>query len=208
MENVKYSNILITGGSGFIGSHLTEKLLQYENVTITVVDNHFSCNVLPKEIEAKIRLEKIDIRNLADLERIFKVIRPEICFHLAAIHFIPYCIKHPNEVIDVNIKGTANIQHLCFKYGCNLIQASTADVYKQDENPHKENSLMKTTNIYGYTKKVNEDTLDFFFKERENELFGAKIRIFNAYGSRDTQPHVITEIINQIKNQKNQDLSI
>lgn len=202
MIDLKFSKILITGGSGFIGSHLTEKLLEFENVSITIVDSQFSNNVLPKDIESQIDLKKLDIRNLDDMEGLFNEIQPELCFHLAAIHFIPYCMKNPNETIDTNIKGTANIQHLCSKYNCHLIQASSADVYRNDLNPHNEESIIETMNIYGYTKRVNEETLNFFFGNYEEELLGVSVRIFNVYGSRDTQPHVITEIINQIRKQK------
>lgn len=204
MFNLKFSKILITGGTGFIGSHLAEKLLEYENISIVIVDNQFSCNVLPKNIENKIRLEKKDVRNLDDMEELFKEIQPEICFHLAAIHFIPYCIKHTNETIDVNIRGSANIQHLCSKYSCNLIQASTADVYTQEKGIHSEESIVKPMNIYGYSKRAAEETLEFFFCEYP-ELFGVSVRIFNVYGERDTIPHVITEIINQLKEQESRE---
>lgn len=202
MNDMRFSRILITGGCGFIGSYLTERLLENEDASIIIVDNNFSPNVLPKEIEEKVHLKNIDVRNLKELEKIFTEFNPQICFHLAAVHFIPYCIQHPHEVIDVNIRGTSNIQHLCFKHGCNLIQASTADVYKQDNGQHKETSIIKATNIYGYTKRITEEILDYFSVNFESNIFGVSVRIFNVFGSRDTQPHVITEIITQLKNQK------
>lgn len=90
---------------------------------------------------------------------------------------------------------------MCKKYSCNLIQASSATVYNSDDNPHIENSRTGPIDICGYSKKVNEDTLKFFFDPKDGNLFGVNIRFFNIYGPRDGHPHVISEIINQIKTQ-------
>ena len=205
MKLSQVQNIIVTGGTGFIGSYLVEVLLESFKGKITIIDNNFSNDVLPLNLKNKVDIRITDIRNLDEVEIIFKELKPEACFHLAAIHFIPYCIEHPNEAIDVNIKGTSNIQYLCSKYSVNILQASSAAVYSPYSEPHKETSEVKPADIYGYTKKVNEDTLEFYFKEKSDELFAVSARIFNAYGSRDTIPHVLTEIIGQIKNQEDED---
>ncbi|MCK4897017.1 MAG: NAD-dependent epimerase/dehydratase family protein, partial [Candidatus Heimdallarchaeota archaeon] len=133
--------------------------------------------------------------------KIFEKIKPEFCFHLAAIHFIPYCNRHPNEVVDVNIRGTSNIQFLCNKYHSNIIQTSTAAVYAPDDLPHTENSTIDPPGIYGYSKTVNENTLGVHLEDNMEELFGVNARLFNVYGTRDLNPHVIPEIALQMKNQ-------
>ena len=128
MKLSEVNNILVTGGTGFVGSYLVERLLETGDFSILVVDNNFSYDVLPNEVKTRVRIENQDIRDLETIDGIFKEFRPEICFHLAAIHFIPYCNKHPNEIVDVNIRGTSNIQFLCNKYNSNIIQTSTAAV--------------------------------------------------------------------------------
>jgi len=201
MRLSEVNSILVTGGTGFVGSYLVERLLENNDFSIVVVDNNFSYDVLPEEVKVRVRIEKQDIRDLDTMEKIFEEFRPEICFHLAAIHFIPYCNKHPNEVVDVNIRGTSNIQYLCNKYHSNIIQTSTAAVYAPDDLPHKENSKIDPPGIYGYSKMVNEHTLGVHLKDNIKELLGVNARLFNVYGRRDLNPHVITEIFQQMNKQ-------
>jgi UDP-glucose 4-epimerase len=201
MKLSEANNIIVTGGTGFVGSYLTERLLETDDFSIIIVDNNFSYDVLPEEVKARVRIEKQDIRELDTIEKIFEEFKPEFCFHLAAIHFIPYCNKHPNEVVDVNIRGTSNIQFLCNKYNSNIIQTSTAAVYAPDNLPHKENSTIDPPGIYGYSKTVNEHTLGVHLKDNMEELLGVNARLFNVYGTRDLNPHVIPEIVHQMKKQ-------
>ncbi|GAH50830.1 unnamed protein product, partial [marine sediment metagenome] len=201
MKLSEVNNIIVTGGTGFVGSYLVERLLETDDFSIVVVDNNFSYDVLPEEVKSRVRIEKQDIRDLETVEKIFDEIKPEICFHLAAIHFIPYCNKHPNEVVDVNIRGTSNIQFLCNKYYSNIIQTSTAAVYAPADFPHSENSTIDPPGIYGYSKMVNEYTLGVHFKDNLKELLGVNARLFNVYGTRDLNPHVIPEIMQQMKKQ-------
>ncbi len=205
MKLSEANNILVTGGTGFVGSYLTERLLETDDFSIIIVDNNFSYDVLPEEVKARVRIEKQDIRDLDTIEKIFEEFKPEVCFHLAAIHFIPYCNKHPNEVVDVNIRGTSNIQFLCNKYHSNIIQTSTAAVYAPDDLPHTENSTIDPPGIYGYSKTVNEHTLGVHLKDNMEELLGVNARLFNVYGTRDLNPHVITEIFQQINKQSEKD---
>ncbi|MCK5408838.1 MAG: NAD-dependent epimerase/dehydratase family protein, partial [Candidatus Heimdallarchaeota archaeon] len=201
MKLSEVNNILVTGGTGFVGSYLVESLLETDDFSILVVDNNFSYDVLPDEVKARVRIENQDIRDLDTIEKTFEEFKPEICFHLAAIHFIPYCNKHPNEVVDVNIRGTSNIQFLCNKYNSNIIQTSTAAVYAPDDLPHTENSTIDPPGIYGYSKMVNEHTLGVHLKDNMEELLGVNARLFNVYGTRDLNPHVIPEIFQQMKKQ-------
>ncbi len=206
MKLSEANNILVTGGTGFIGSYLVERLLETDDFSILVVDNNFSYDVLPDEVKTRVKIENQDIRDLDIMDKIFEEFKPEICFHLAAIHFIPYCNKHPNEVVDVNIRGTSNIQFLCNKFNSNILQTSTAAVYAPADLPHTENSTIDPPGIYGYSKMVNEHTLGVHLKDNMKDLLGVNARLFNVYGTRDLNPHVITEIFQQMKKQSKSEI--
>ncbi|MCK5141961.1 MAG: NAD-dependent epimerase/dehydratase family protein, partial [Candidatus Heimdallarchaeota archaeon] len=82
MKLSEANNILVTGGTGFVGSYLVERLLKTDDFSILVVDNNFSYDVLPDEVKARVRIENQDIRDLDTIEKTFEEFKPEICFHL------------------------------------------------------------------------------------------------------------------------------
>jgi len=86
-----------------------------------------------------------------------------------------------------------------------IIQTSTAAVYAPDDHPHKENSKIDPPGIYGYSKMVNEHTLSVNLEDNLRELTGVNARLFNVYGRRDLNPHVLPEILQQMKKQTNND---
>ncbi len=103
--------ILITGATGFIGSALFNHL-QNQGHELFVIDNLSFGNKDYITINDKMFFEE-DIRNKANVENIIQTIQPQWVIHLAAIHFIPYCNKHPFESSEINIRGTKNILDAC-----------------------------------------------------------------------------------------------
>lgn len=98
---------LITGGAGFIGSAIVPEL-QGKGHEIFVLDNlSFGSRDFIDVKDDHFFLA--DIRNRNEVNRAVKIIQPDIIVHLAAIHFIPYCNKHPFESADTNIRGTMNV---------------------------------------------------------------------------------------------------
>lgn len=198
---LKQKKILVTGGAGFIGAWLVKKLLQKEN-KIIVFDNFTTGKLsnLPV-LDKNLLIVKADIRNLAALKKIFTINKPEIIFHLAALHFIPYCNDHSGETINVNIAGTQNLLEAC-KYNLpqKVLLASSAAVYPLGNKPNKEEDKMEAMDIYGLTKIVNEMQGKQFAKLNKTNLIVA--RICNVYGPNETNPHVIPSIIQQIMKRK------
>jgi len=192
------SLIFITGGAGFIGSHVVDECLA-RGYEVLVYDNFVvgKRGFLPKN--KKVRVVKADLLDRGAITTALQDVCPTYVIHLAALHYIPYCDTHPQETIDVNIKGTQSL--LDALSGCSELQkvliASSAAVYEPSENLHTEESSIGPTDIYGISKYTNELQARMFY--RRTGVHTVVTRIFNAYGTRETNPHLIPEIITQIQ---------
>jgi UDP-glucose 4-epimerase len=191
--------VLVTGGCGFIGSHVADYLISLGHVVV-VVDNLFSgrnhwlgCSTGPE-------ISKVDILDKTALAALFSDHSPEAVFHLAAHHYIPFCERNPAAAYDLNVCGTLNVLNEASKAGVrHVFFASTADVYAPSPRPHMEDDALGPFTIYGRTKLIGEiicrGTVDWGW--HTNLLIG---RIFNAVGVRETNPHLVPEVISQIAN--------
>jgi UDP-glucose 4-epimerase len=189
--------VLVTGGCGFIGSHVVDYLLSLDH-DVVVVDNFFSGrdHWLGQSIRPEIA--RVDILDKGALAAAFSQHRPEVVFHLAAHHYIPYCDKNPAVAYDLNVVGTLNVVNEASKHGVErLFFASTADVYAPSPRPHMEDDAIGPFSVYGRTKWIGETickgTVDWGWST--DLLIG---RLFNAVGTRETNPHLVPEIIGQI----------
>lgn len=202
-------NILITGGSGFIGSHLVDRLLSEDN-TVTVLDGH-SNNVIVidnfsegkySNLTYNPRLTVIDANILSDIDYLFKDI--DIVFHLAALTRPQWSILHPLETDEVNTRGTLKIlQHCVDNKVKRIIFASTSNIYgDQDVYPTPEDVKSDPMNMYALSKLIGEQYCRLYQK-----LYGLEwnaIRPFNAYGPRMPITGIYTSavatFINVLKN--------
>lgn len=188
---------LITGGAGFIGSYLTE-VISNNNIECIVVDNLFQNSYTNIEKINNVRFYKIDITNKDELNKVFAAERPDQVYHLAAHHFIPYCNKNPIETIDVNIKGTQIVTDVCKENNVTkMFFASSAAIYKISDDPHTEEETPEPNDIYGITKYCGEMIVKTLHESSDIHVIIG--RIFNAIGSRETNPHVLPEILKQIR---------
>src|SRR5437764_8133684 len=104
--------VLVTGGAGFIGSHLVERLVG-EGAEVLVIDSFRlgrPAHLEPARARANgsLKVAEGDIRTGDELRSIEKF-RPNTVFHMAALHFIPYCAAHPAEALDVNVLGLQSV---------------------------------------------------------------------------------------------------
>jgi dTDP-D-glucose 4,6-dehydratase len=152
--------ILVTGGAGFIGSHLVDKLIKLD-YRVVIIDNLSTGK--KENINAKARFYKIDISSPKIVE-IFKKEGPEIVFHLAALPRVPLSVKEPVLTSRVNVLGTINI----FKASIDskvkrVIFASSSSVYgDQKKLPLRENMLPNPISPYGLQKYVCEQFAKLF----------------------------------------------
>ena len=105
MYNVIMKKVVVTGGAGFIGSHIVAALLKEER-EVHVIDN-YAAGKLPGRIHDGATYHEMDIRNTEKIQEIFA--GADVVFHTAAVPRVPYSIEHPVETTDVNITGTVSV---------------------------------------------------------------------------------------------------
>jgi UDP-glucose 4-epimerase len=188
--------VLVTGGAGFIGSAVVPELVR-NAYDVYVLDN-LSFGKREFLGIANDRFVLADITDRGKMQEVISQIQPHWIIHLAAIHFIPYCNQHPFESSDINIKGTMNIldaaQHI---HGLEkVLFASTAAVYPISDKPSSEALVANPLDIYGLSKLAGERLLNEFYLK--TKIPTITCRFFNAFGPRETNPHLIPEIHRQI----------
>jgi UDP-glucose 4-epimerase len=191
--------VLITGGAGFIGSAIVPKLLK-QNCEIFVIDNlSFGQRKIISQID-EAHFFEVDIRDKAKLSATLSEIQPQIVIHLAAIHFIPYCNANPFETTEINILGTQNLLEAMQELNSvkKIVFASTAAVYPIYDGAVSETHELKPLDIYGLSKLTGEHLCKKFYLESQIDTIIC--RFFNAFGPNETNPHLIPEIDEQLKN--------
>jgi len=176
--------VLVTGGAGFIGSHLAEYLLK-EGFFVRLLDNLST----GKKENIENFLDKIEFieGDIRDFETCMKATEGiDVVFHLAALGSVPRSIEKPQETISVNISGTTNIFFASIKKGIKkIIYASSSSVYGDSEElPKREGREGKPLSPYAYSKKSNEEIASIFNKIYGVDFIG--LRYFNVYGPRQS----------------------
>ncbi|MBK6445786.1 MAG: NAD-dependent epimerase/dehydratase family protein [Bacteroidetes bacterium] len=194
--------ILITGGAGFIGSHLTTLLLS-KGFSVVVLDNfsYGKRKFLP-ENNPSLHIHEVDILDKSALQTHFELYKPETVFHLAAIHHIPTCEQKPELAIRTNIEGTENIILAAQSVGVKrFIFASSGAVYEIVDEELKENSTpVVPHDIYSITKRAGEDLIRLY---AERKVFKSVVcRLFNTVGSHETNAHLVPDILQQVLENK------
>ena len=188
-------SVLVTGGAGFLGSHLVERLVAAGERT-SLVDT--LSRGRRSWIHEDAQLHELDIRDGPALERAVARITPEIVIHLAAMHFIPAVDGAPELAWDVNVNGTQTLLDALTQRPPELfLFASTAAVYPDRRGPIDETCEPRPLDLYGRTKLAGEHLLAEFAARTGTRCVSA--RIFNVIGRRETNPHVVPEIIGQLR---------
>jgi NAD dependent epimerase/dehydratase len=196
-EGVK---VLITGADGFIGSHLTEKLVaRGARVTALCLYNSFDhCGWLddiPESTRAKLKAVRGDIRDSAFVRRIMR--EQEIVFHLAALIAIPHSYTAAQSYVETNVLGTLNLLEAARESGvARLVHTSTSEVYGTAITmPITESHPLQGQSPYSATK-IGADMMAEAFA-RSFELPIVILRPFNTFGPRQSERAVIPVIIRQ-----------
>ncbi len=184
--------ILVTGGAGFIGSHLVEALSEENDVI--VFDNLLRGSKL--SLNNNITLVNDNIKNLEGLINASK--NCDVVYHLAAFLGVDEVAKNPIETMETESIGTFNVIQACIKNNIKkIIYASTSGIYgKVDiDKAVKEDFKVSPSSSYAIAKRYNEIYLKSIFSEHNIENFS--LRYFNIYGPRQDTRMVIPRFFNQ-----------
>lgn len=192
--------IAIVGGAGFIGSHLVN-LYGNTDAKVHVFDNFSTGNLKFIEANTNMTIHKGDILNFEEISKFVDDVKPDVLFHLAAIHFIPQCEENPTEAIRINIEGTQNVLTACSEKVSRVIFTSTGAIYSPEiETSLSENAEIDTRDVYGMTKFAAEKLVEHHERKGRGETVIA--RLFNAVGTNETNPHLIPAILDQLEEGK------
>jgi NAD dependent epimerase/dehydratase len=201
--NLSSKNVLITGSDGFIGSHLTEELIdQGCNVRAFVYYNSFSSwgwlDNIDKEKLSQIEVVAGDIRDRGSVAKAMEGI--DVVFHLAALIGIPYSYDSPESYVGTNITGTLNVLEEARRMGTErVIVTSTSEVYGTAQYvPIDEKHPFQGQSPYSATKIGGDRMAESYFRSFNVPVTIA--RPFNTYGPRQSARAIIPTIISQLCN--------
>lgn len=193
--------VLVTGGAGFIGSHVTEELLKHK-FEVFVVDN--CVTGFPGNVPDGVRLYQMDL-NDSKVELVFKQEKPDYVIHLAAQASVIVSMNDPQLDFLTNTAGTVNILRLSKSYNVQkFLFASTAAVYGEPLYlPVDENHLIHAQSFYALSKYSAENYIELYSKY--NNLNSCVLRFSNVYGPRQNEngeAGVISIFINRLLTNK------
>lgn len=176
MEKKKRIKVVVTGGVGFVGSHLVSALLE-KGFSVHIVDNLAGG---PNKVHPAAVLHKVDIRNLAELKPVFE--KAKFVFHAAALPRVQPSIQDPVSTNDVNVNGTLNVLVAARDTGVKRViySASSSAYGNQEKLPLKEDMEARPLSPYGLQKYIGELQCKLF-----SQIYGIEtvsLRYFNIYG--------------------------
>jgi len=175
----------VTGGAGFIGSHLVKKLVERGNEVIVIDNLNTGKKQNIEKISEKIDFFEVDIRDFNAIEDILKNI--DGVFHEAALASVQDSFRIPDEFFDVNVNGTENIFKIAKKLGIKVVYASSSSVYGNPISiPIKENDDKNPFNPYAKTKLEDDKLAEKYAK---NGLKVIGLRYFNVFGPRQSKEY-------------------
>lgn len=186
------NKILVTGGLGFVGSHLVDLLLEKGYTDITVIDN-----LISESSSEEYKREKVQyyIEDIREINTILENEKYDIIFHLAALARIQPSFTRPVKTLDMNTQGTANVCEFARNCGAKIIYAGSSSYYAGP-----------LLNPYAFSKWQGEEICKLF-----SRCFGLKVsiaRFFNVYGPRQPEEGPYATVIGIFEKQRRDSLPL
>lgn len=192
--------VLVTGAGGLIGSRLIAALLRLGyDVAAVDRDSRRLDRLIRDSGTDRLRTFHVDITERVDVLGAVAATKPAALVHLAAIHVIPHCEAQPRRAVGVNIDGLINVLDAADRAQTEFVLfGSTADVYTPSAAPLAESDPARPSTVYGISKLLGE-RLVAEWAGRQPGRRATSVRIFNVYGTGDSNPHVIPDIVKGLR---------
>ncbi|PCJ27619.1 MAG: epimerase [Flavobacteriales bacterium] len=202
------TNILVTGGAGFVGSALVEELIKDSNNFVVVVDNlqTGSKDKLPEATNDNLKFIQCNVNHEDEITSVFHTFSFDYVFHYAALVGVKRTLENPVSVLD-DIDGIRNILNLSKNTGVKrVLYSSSSEVYGEPvEYPqHEETTPLNSRLPYAIVKNIGEAFLKSY--QQEFGLDYTVFRFFNTYGPKQAKDFVVSKFINAALN--NQDITV
>jgi UDP-glucose 4-epimerase len=179
MNQLKGTRIFVTGGAGFIGSHLCKKLSDSTS-NLTIYDNLSTGKIENVKHLPKVHFVKGDI---LDLKKLRSQEKADLIFHLAAQVVVPYSMENPIEDFETNARGTLNVLEKARKDDARMVFTSSAAVYGNPTKlPTPEDYGFNPASCYGMSKVVGEEYCNMYSQQYGLDI--TTLRLANVYGPR------------------------
>ena len=186
--------MLVTGGAGFIGSHLVERLLEL-GANVSVIDTMLCGNKIERLSGHKnLVIHEEDVLNVAAIAPLFK--DQDVVFHLAAVVGVEETQDEPVNLLNVEVVGTSNVISLAAKNKVKrFIFASSSEVYGDSLKPMVEEGPFNPKSTYALTKLIGEHFCMAYYQKFGLEY--TALRFFNSYGPRQDDRFVLSRFVNR-----------
>jgi dTDP-glucose 4,6-dehydratase len=195
MASLSDSRVLVTGASGFIGSHLTRRLVA-EGAEVHALTPAVS-SVYPGrllDVRNKIRLHEANITDRSAMDELAREIRPSVIFHLAAYTHVGKSWQRVDECVQTNVQGTVNLLKAFEAVGFErFINTGTSEIYGDIEVPFREDAQVNPCSPYSVSKYAAERFCRMFHQGLDWPI--VLVRPFNAYGPAQTPDRIVSETI-------------
>jgi nucleoside-diphosphate-sugar epimerase len=187
--------VLVTGATGFIGSHLARRLVG-EGAEVHCITSRVS-SLYPArlaDIRGDVTLHEASLTDRSAIELLVRRVRPQLVYHLGAYTHVGKSWDRPDDCVQINLQGTVNLLQALEPLGCErFVNTGTSEIYGAIDVPFVETSCPRPASPYAMTKHAAEEYCRLAYESRGWPI--VRIRPFNAYGPGQTPDRVIPEII-------------
>jgi len=189
--------ILVTGATGFVGSHLVAKL-DREKFDVFSLERYMTGRYVLGQAR-EVQTVFGDITDYYSVRQAVRMVKPDVVIHLASISPVAYSYDHPQEVMQTNLFGTMNLVEACLRECPNIRQflfASTSETYGDGPNPKTEETVQNPNSPYAVSKVASEKYL--LYVHHAMDFPATILRNFNTYGRKNNTHFVVERAIVQM----------